>query len=194
MRGNRLKLIGQRFNKLIVLEDAGNDKRGSSQWLCKCDCGTEKFIARGANLKNNDVQSCGCYQKERATKLNYKHGGSGTRLYNIWRGMRDRCNNPNNQRYKNYSGRGILITEEWSDYSVFRDWALKNNYQDCLSIDRKNVNGNYEPGNCRWVDNKTQNENKQVYCALVDYSTEELIQELKRRNLGKIFSSPNNNI
>ena len=75
--------------------------------------------------------------------------------------MRQRCNNPNRSDYKRYGGRGIKICDEWNDYNTFRDWALSNGYADNLSIDRIDVNGNYEPSNCRWVDAKTQAQNKE---------------------------------
>jgi len=190
MINKRLELVGQKFGRLRVLKFSYVNKGRQSCWLCKCDCGNEKVII-GSRLKGRRVISCGCYMRETTGRLNYKHGDSSTRLYNIWRGMRNRCNN---EGYKNYGGRGIKVCEEWKEYILFRDWALENGYQDRLSIDRLDNDGNYEPGNCRWADRKTQNGNQRVYCALVDYSTEELIQELKRRNLGKIFSAPNNNI
>ena len=73
--------------------------------------------------------------------------------------MRQRCNNPNRHDYKRYGGRGIAVCKEWNDYSTFRNWAIANGYNDNLSIDRIDVNGNYEPSNCRWVDNIVQANN-----------------------------------
>ena len=91
---------------------------------------------------------------------NYRHGGRHTRLYNIWRGMRQRCSNPNGTRNNIYYAKGIKVCEEWESFPVFREWALQNGYRDDLSIDRIDVNGNYEPSNCRWVDQITQQNNK----------------------------------
>lgn len=88
------------------------------------------------------------------------HGCSGTRLYRIWKTMRQRCNNPNNKKYKNYGNRGIAICEEWNDFSKFHKWAISNGYSDNLSIDRIDVYGNYEPSNCRWISPQMQANNK----------------------------------
>src|SRR3989304_6773059 len=96
----------------------------------------------------------------------YKHGGTGTRLYRIWKAMRNRCNNSNNLRYKDYGGRGITICPEWTDklngYINFRNWALSNGYQEGLTIDRINNNGNYTPENCRWVTSEINNQNQRT--------------------------------
>lgn len=86
----------------------------------------------------------------------YKHM---TRLYNIWKCMRQRCNNPNNPSYERYGKRGIQICPEWSEYAVFKAWAIVNGYSDSMSIDRIDNDGNYCPDNCRWVDTKVQNNN-----------------------------------
>lgn len=86
---------------------------------------------------------------------------SRTRLYRIFDHMKQRCYNKNNERYKDYGKRGINVCNEWlHDFMVFREWALNNGYNDTLTIDRIDVNGNYEPSNCRWVDNLTQQNNK----------------------------------
>ena len=87
-------------------------------------------------------------------------GRSKTKLYSVWKTMKYRCSNKNNHKYKNYGGRGIKVCDEWKDYSLFRTWALSNGYQDDLTIDRVDVDGNYEPNNCRWVDMKTQQRNR----------------------------------
>ena len=91
--------------------------------------------------------------------MSKKHGWKGTRLYNSWRGMKARCNNPNDTAYKHYGGRGITICEEWESFETFKDWALRNGYQETLTIERKDVNGNYEPDNCEWVSVRNQHYN-----------------------------------
>lgn len=114
-------------------------------------CGKILDVKTDSLLSGHTV-SCGCKK--------VKHGYSRKeRLYQTWKNMRQRCNNPNRHDYKRYGGRGITVCKEWNDYSTFRNWAFANGYNDNLSIDRIDVNGNYEPSNCRWVDNIVQANN-----------------------------------
>lgn len=87
------------------------------------------------------------------TKKRYKHGDCQTRLYNIWKCMRKRCNNPNNPRYKNYGGRGVKVCKEWDDYRIFKIWAIMCGYHDNLTIDRIDNDGDYDSDNCQWMTN-----------------------------------------
>lgn len=153
--GKTKDLTGQIFGNLTVIKQAESDKAGNSQWLCKCVCGNTKTI-RGDHLKTGTSKSCGCL-----CCVNKKHGEAKTRLYGIYHSMRARCNNVKHKSYKDYGGRSISIYPEWEkDFLAFKEWAYNNGYKDTLSIDRIDVNGNYEPSNCRWITNKEQQRNR----------------------------------
>lgn len=154
-------LIGNRYGKLTV-NAFGYKQNNKNFWECVCECGQVTFV-RTADLNRGHTKSCGCFQKEQASQSSYRNGlGNHDRLYRIFYGMKARCYNENHKSYKSYGGRGIAICNEWiQDVTRFREWALTNGYDDSLSIDRINNNGNYEPSNCRWVSKKVQNNNRQ---------------------------------
>ncbi len=106
-----------------------------------------------------------------------RENGKHTRLYSIWADMRTRCYNANCKAYKHYGGRGITVCEEWrNSFKAFHDWALSNGYNDNLTIDRINVNGNYEPLNCRWATIKEQANNKRYKAVHKERKKKEVIQ------------------
>lgn len=161
--GKLIDLTGQRFGRLLVLKRHGaNDGNGKPMWLCKCNCGAEIAVS-GWSLKSGNTKSCGCLKLEHPSRLS--HGAWGTRLYRIYKNMKRRCSDVNAPEYKHYGGRGITVCDEWmNSFEAFRDWALANGYHDTCNraeytIDRIDVNGNYEPSNCRWASQTVQMRN-----------------------------------
>ena len=165
MSGIMNDLKGKRFGRLTALYNS--DKRSSAGgmiWMCLCICGS--FIeVRGSHLETGNTKSCGCLRIDSQKRTKYKHGEARrnleTRLYRIWHHMKIRCYSLKNQAYKYYGGRGIQVCDEWkNDFIPFRSWALANGYQENLTIDRINNEGNYEPNNCQWL-TKSENTKKQ---------------------------------
>lgn len=181
---------GQQFGRLEILDTTPVLKETrSGNWqkviVCRCECGTIVY-ARRNNIVRGYTKSCGCIARESSgergremcltllRETNTKHGDAklalegdnGGRLYNVWKDMIKRCFNPNHSSYKYYGERGITVCQEWRDsYTAFKSWALDNGYRfdaprfEC-TIDRIDVNGNYEPSNCRWVPMSVQSKNK----------------------------------
>ena len=156
MSRNFIDLTGQKFGKLIAIEKT--DRKSSSRsivWKCKCDCGKETFVS-SSSLRSGNTQSCGCLKKELVTI----HGQCQSSEYHSWDSMKARCYNPNYNQFKDYGGRGIEVCDRWKDSfeNFLADMGSKPSSKH--SIDRIDVNGNYEPGNCKWSTNQEQARNK----------------------------------
>lgn len=151
-------LSGLKNGRLTVLRFYGKGAHSHNLWLCRCECGAEKIVSTG-DLKK--THSCGCLARELTIKRNTTHGNSKHHLYRTWHHMCDRCGNPNNAAYKNYGGRGITVCSEWREnFAAFYEWSMTHDYKDGLTIDRIDVNGNYEPSNCRYVGTVIQSNNR----------------------------------
>lgn len=161
LTSNMHNLTGRKFNRLYVVRKACH-RNHQVYWHCKCDCGTERE-ASGYELTKGKVKSCGCLRRENAAKVTLVHGenkgGVKSFEYGVWCRIRNKCENPNNDRYQYYGARGITVCEHWKA-------SFANFLEDMgraplgFSIERKNNNGNYEPDNCIWACPETQANNK----------------------------------
>jgi len=155
--------VGARFGRLTVI----GHPQGQTAWggvtrywyPCRCDCGQETLVYK-AHLVSGNTKSCGCMFRE-LMKERYGDYGKPTRLIRIWHNMVGRCHEPRSVSYPNYGGCGIKVCDEWrQDYRAFKKWALDHGYGAGLQIDRIQMDGDYQPDNCRWVTPKENSRNR----------------------------------
>ena len=161
MRGKKSKLEGLRFGRLEIIRLYGRDKNYNTLWECKCDCGNNCVVS-AVHLKDSSTKSCGCLRAETLPPSNKIHGMSSSGAYSTYRAMLNRCINKDSDSYYRYGGRGISICERWIGkggiLNFFKDMGVPPS--DKYQIDRIDNNGNYEPGNCRWVSSRENSRNK----------------------------------
>ena len=177
---------GDRFGYLTVIREVepnitpcGTVQR---KFLCRCECGNEVIRLR-STLQNNQKTSCGCKQLTLGDRVRkYTKEQTSSFLYSTWQGMKQRCIDPNSTSYYLYGGRGIKVCNEWLyDYTKFYDWALENGASKEMTLDRIDVNGDYEPSNCRWADAYTQANNTRQN-RFIEYNGERLsVMQWSRR-------------
>jgi len=183
-----IDLTGKTFGRLIVLGQDPIRRKDGARWLCVCECGNHKSV-NGSHLRRKNIKSCGCLRKE-PTPRPIKHGhaskGKITRTYTAWVSTKNRCFNTKNIGYKSYGGRGIAMCKRWaSDFSMFlEDMGEK---PEGFSLERKDVNGNYEPGNCKWIPRKDQplNRRSSVY-ATYKGETKSLVEWAKALKVNQL--------
>lgn len=146
-----IDLTGQRYGRWLVMARAPSER--GTKWTCLCDCGVTRAV-ESPSLRRGKSISCGC--------VSVVHGDFGQRLYRIWANMLNRCRNKNVKAYADYGARGITVCEAWIAYLGFKEWALANGYADNLTIERENVDGPYEPGNCSWIPRSFQSANRRT--------------------------------
>jgi hypothetical protein len=169
MCSRAVQMIGSRFGRLTVIASAPEHRSQSGRtrkhWLCECDCGA-RTVRLGEHLRSGRSTSCGCLRRELMASVglaNRKHGATKTVEFRIWQGLIQRCTNPHAPAWKNYGGRGIRVCETWlnSFESFLADVGLRPHPS--LTLDRKDNDGNYEPGNVRWATRLEQTRNRRPW-------------------------------
>ena len=173
---NLVDLTGKRFGRLMVVRYEKRIKK-FWYWLCVCDCGNETVVS-ASNLKSNHTKSCGSYKEEKSREKKKTSKPHYASLRIKWDSMKARCLNQNSQDYHRYGGRGISICEEWMDFEKFYEWSIKSGFEEKLTIERKDVNGNYEPSNCEYTTRKEQARNRRNSKTVIFFGKEKLVCEL----------------
>lgn len=182
-----IDLVGQRHERLLVIHKSDN---GRTRWVCKCDCGNEVELTPYYFFQ---YKSCGCLEKENKqnlTQYTKTHGMTKSILYHKYCDIKERCFNHNYRYYHRYGGRGITICDEWMGkhgFENFMKWAYDNGYDDNKktyeqTLDRIDVDGNYCPSNCRWVDQMTQSNNRSTNVFIEDAGEKLTLSQFARKH------------
>lgn len=155
-----IDLTGQRFCRWTVIRRAATVNQ-QTRWECLCDCGNVGVVKTN-NLRTAISRSCGCLKLELSAARKTRHGSTNSPTWYTWAGMIGRCTNSTNYGYPWYGGRGIKVCDRWQGKDGFVNFLADMGERPVgMSIDRINVNGDYEPGNCRWADSKQQSRNRE---------------------------------
>lgn len=163
--------VGKKFGNVVVEDFDKINNHGEKCWKCRCDCGNYTFLTTNQLVKGYTKRCRKCGFKITGEK-NSKPPKFSKRLYGCYVNMKTRVTNKKQDDYNRYINRGISMCSEWlNDYYSFEKWALENGYDENLTLDRIDNNGNYEPSNCRWVDRKTQANNRRTN-VILEYNGE----------------------
>lgn len=177
-----LDITGHSYGELTPLSRAiGPFRHRGTVWECLCSCGEIVQVALRHLRGKVSGRTISCGHVREQTGGNYRHGGCSSSLYKCWSSMRERCSNPNKQFYYCYGARGISVCSEWQNsFIAFRNWALANGYADHLVLDRKDVDGNYEPDNCRWITRLQSANNMRSNVLLTAFGETKTVREWSR--------------
>lgn len=182
---------GHKIGRLTVITRGPNqvfDTYVVTNWLCECECGN-RIMVRGHSLAKaargkGGTQSCGCFLRDSVAKRSTKHGKQSSRVYKIWQMMLQRCENPKHTGFSYYGGRGIQVCDRWHDFNNFL--ADMGEPPPRYTLDRIDVNGNYEPSNCKWASRREQSNNRRNNTLITfDGETHTIANWARLKNLTK---------